>query len=803
MRYLKFSIVFLFTLGLILFLDKSKPLGTPLPPVGKLFSPFTGFWQNAEAVGYYPDEPLNLPGLSAPVKVVYDTRLVPHIFAENLPDALRAQGYLTARHRLWQMDLAARNGAGRLSEVIGERTLETDRFQRRRGIPSGARRSLGSWEQSPDSMALLLAYTEGVNAYISSLKTSDLPVEYKILDYKPELWEPYKTALVFKLNAALLCFKEEDVESSNTLAWLGAGAFEALFPERPAIEAPIVPDSYISGPQPKPAALPKAVGYRDIPLFPKTPSGIGSNNWAVSGKKTTSGNPILCNDPHLPLSLPSLWMEIQLHTPEMNVYGVSLPGIPGVILGFNNQVAWGWTNAGHDVLDWYEVKWADREKTTYYFDGETRAAEKKVEEIKVRGGKTVYDTITYTHWGPVVYEDGAHPKRNLAMRWAANEAPGSFEMGFLLGINSAKNFESFQQASRLFRFPGQNIAFASRNGDIGITVTGRFPVRQPGQGRFVQQGDASANFWKDYIPFEALPRLKNPSRGYVQSANQFSAGPSYPYYYLGEFNNYRSRYLDRSLAERGDFTVFDMMELQTSNYSVLAEEALPRMLALLDSTGLSPVELGMAQLLREWDYEFDADQVAPILFEEWWRQLDSTLWDEFHAVADTLSVLRPERWRTAQFLSEDPISVFWDIAATAERETPAITTTLAYQRAIAALRPKLDEAKYNWSKYLNVSIPHLAKIPAFSAESVRTGGHPEALNAMRSQNGPSWRMIVEMGPEIRAFGVYPGGQSGNPGSPHYDDFVDTWARGKYYRLFFMQSPEDRKQDILFEQQIEP
>ena len=805
MRYLKFSISLLILLGFILFLNSAQSIGSrSLPPLGKLFSPFTGFWQNAEYVGKYKDETLDLEGLSAPARVVYDTRLVPHIFADNMKDALRVQGYLTARHRLWQMDLAARSGAGRLSEIIGDATLAQDRFQRRRGLTLGAENSLISWNGDADSLSLLQAYTDGVNAYIESLTPARFPVEFKLLNYRPEPWDAYKTALVFKLNAAVLAFKEEDVESSNTLAWLGMDMFDLLFPERPPKEAPIVPDKYLQPDSlPEISARPDILGFWDVPLFPKPPSGLGSNNWAVSGEKTASGHPILCNDPHLPLTLPSLWMEIQIHTPEMNVYGVSLPGLPGVILGFNDYVAWGWTNASHDVLDWYEVKWTGPEKTHYFFDGERRPVEKRVEEIKVRGGKTVYDTISYTHWGPVVYEDAQHPKRNLAMRWAATEDPGSFELGFLLGINAAKNYDEFQAASRKFRFPGQNIVFASKSGEIAMTVTGRYPVRKPEQGRFVQSGDASSNFWSEYIPFEELPRMRNPERGFVQSANQYSAGPSYPYYYLGEFNSYRGRYLERKLAERSDYTVFDMMDLQTSNYSILAEEALPLMMRNLDSTQLSPIDLGLVQLLHDWHYEFNPSQVAPVLFDEWWRMLDSTLWDEFYSVRDTLAVLHPANWRTVQLLDEDPANIFWDNLATAERETQAQVVTEAFKGAIRKLKPVLDEAQYNWGRHNKITIAHLARIEAFSAPPQYPGGHAEALNASRNKNGPSWRMVVEMGPEVRAYGVYPGGQSGNPGSPYYDNFLDTWSKGKYYQLFFMKSPEDRKQDILFEQKIKP
>lgn len=803
MRYFKFFLSLFLSAGLVWLLNTSDPLGlASIPPLGNLLCPFTGFWQNAEAMGEYPAEQIHLPGLSEPAKVVYDSRMVPHIFAGNTKDALMVQGYLTAKFRLWQLDMAARSGAGRLSEIIGDRTIEYDRFQRRRGLPRGAQNALKAWNNTPDTLAMLLAYTEGINAYISQLKPRDYPVEFKILNYAPEPWEPLKTALVLKLNTALLCFKEEDVESTNTLNWLGSDIFNQLFPERPPNESVIVPDScrLVDTLSPPPSLQTPAgtTGYWDVPFLQESPRDIGSNNWAVSASKTSSGNPILCNDPHLPLNLPSLWMEIQLHTPDMNVYGVSLPGLPGVVLGFNENVAWGWTNASHDVLDWYQVQWTGPDKTHYVFDGEERAAEQVVETIQVKGRKPVLDTITYTHWGPVVYQDRKDPKRDLAMRWAAIEEPNASELGFLLGINAAHNYDEFQRYSRGYHFPGQNMVFASSNGDIAITVTGKYPDKKAEQGRFIQMGNTSANFWTDYIPFEELPRMKNPVRGFVESANQLSAGPEYPHYYNGKFNTYRGRYLDRKLAEDDRFNLYTMMDLQTSNYSILAEEALPLMLRYLDQTHLSAIEMGMIQLLENWKFTFNVDEVAPILFDEWWNSLDSTLWDEFYHAGDTLAVLHPEKWETVTLLRSDPMNTFWDIETTPERESPTQTVTIAFQQAIGKLREHLGEVDYDWGKHHPVQINHLARIPAFSAPPLRAGGYPEALNATRSGNGPSWRMVVEMGPEVKAYGVYPGGQSGNPGSFYYDNFLQTWAEGLYYPLFFMSSADDNRQEVLCE-----
>ena len=516
MRLLKFFLTLVLTLLLIIFCNWHQPFDLPFPPLGKMINPFDGFWQNAEPVATPPDQQLDFPQLEGPVKIRMDNRLVPHIFAGTLEDAIFAQGYITAKYRLWQMDISVRSAGGTLSEILGETTLNRDKRQRRKGMLWAAENALAAWERNPEGRRLIHAYTNGVNAYLQDLAPEDYPIEYKLLNYKPEPWSPLKSALFFKAMAETLSTYEEDLEASNTLQHLGREQFDFLFPEWKADQSPVIPASVVwdfentppevieeEAEEPAPIMIGEALPARSIP---KPAPLIGSNNWAVSGQRTANGSPILCNDPHLTLSLPSIWFEVQLHTPDVNVYGVSLPGLPGVIIGFNENIAWGLTNVGQDVLDWYRIDWTDESKEKYLLDGKETPADLRVELFRVRGRKEpVMDTVRYTIWGPVVYESPSSEYADMAMRWIAHDTPAEkpfYELGTFVQLAKAKNYNDYQKALAGYDNPGQNFVFASKQGDIAITVNGKFPVKDPQQGRFVQDGSRSANAWSgdDPIP---------------------------------------------------------------------------------------------------------------------------------------------------------------------------------------------------------------------------------------------------------------------------------------------------------------
>lgn len=820
MNALRFILSLSLTVGLIYVLsipltvegeggDGQSPK-TTLPPLGSFFSPFEGFWHNAEPINDFASQNIEIPNLHGSVRVVMDERLVPHIFANTMADAAFAQGFLTAKYRLFQLDLMARLSAGRLSEVLGERTLATDKLTRRQGMVYGARQSVEAWKQAPQVMEILQAYTDGINAYIDQLCTCDYPIEFKLLNYKPEKWSVMKTALVKKYMDKTLCFGEDDVQATNALKHFGRKLFDKLYPLYNPKQSPVIPSGTLWDFEPLPLDTGKAniqtqaIGFIDSKVGDATTILEGSNNWAVSGIKTASGYPILSNDPHLRLTLPSIWFENQIHTNELNAYGVTVPGLPGILIGFNEYIAWGETNVGQDVNDWYLIQWTDSTKSAYYLDGKIQKADLVVEKYQVKGMKEpVLDTVRWTYWGPVVYEDVNNPWNGLAMHWIGHMAPKPTEILTFFELMKAKNYDDYYRALSYYSYPGQNFAFASTEGDVAITVNGTYPVKSFEQGRFVQDGSSTANAWHGWIPYEHFPRVKNPERGFIASANQHSTDPTYPYYYhSSHFDDYRGRYIIKRLSELDSITPEDMMAMQTDNHSLYALEGLQAILANVNSSQLNQQELQILKKLEGWDCSFDAEKVEPMLFLNWMEKCYQMTFDEVTAAnSDDRPMLWPEDWLLIQLLQEKPSDGLFDDMSTPEKtETASEIVTAAFKNMVGELADQLTtNPNFNWSNQKSTAIMHLAQIPAFSSMNLKVGGHKQAPNAISESHGPSWRMVVLLQPgKVKAWGVFPGGQSGNPGSPFYKTGLEKWLKGEYFELHFAREPADLSSNTLFE-----
>lgn len=798
----------LLLLGWIFLLN--NPISTKkatIPAPGPFLSPFTGFWHNASI----PDVDRLRMGsneINSPIQVVWDDRLVPHIFAQNEKDALYVSGYTMASQRLWQMDMLARSAQGRLAEVLGgERLIARDKEQRRMGMLFGAENALRGWKKDSIRYQGIEAYCRGVNDYINQLKEKDFPIEYKLMGFKPEPWSPLKTAAIVKYMAQSLCSRETDLEASNTRAYLGDSLYNYLYPSFVDAQTPVIPKGHEWGFKASADTAQVRTSFNNLMTLyrrPNTlpPPGQGSNNWAVSGSKTKSGYPILCNDPHLRLTLPSIWFENQIHTPDFNAYGVSVPGIPGILIGFNEYIAWGETNVGHDVADWYRIQWLDSSHTTYLLDGKPMTVDYKFEEIKIKNQATLIDTVKYTCWGPISSDSPDDPHAGLAYHWIAHEIPESFEMLVFINLMKSKNYEDYYRALNGYKSPAQNFVFASKDGDIAITVNGQFPIKQKGQGQFIQDGTSSANAWRGFVPYEQNPRIKNPATGFVASANQHSTDPSYPYYYNGDFDYFRGRMINRSLAPLRQITPEDMMKLQNSNYSIKAEENLPVMLNLLDSAIVNNTDKQqLVEKLKSWNYLFDADSEVAGFFNLWYRNMYRLVFDELYANPDSSELQYPKTYMTTLLFHTGQQHPIFDIKATTQRETAKDIVGLAFQQTWNGIPREENGQIKTWSKIADSKIQHLANLPGFSREHVKVGGITDALNAMGNGSGPSWRMIVELGTQNKARVIYPGGQSGNPASRYYDNMVDDWSNGKYQVAIFLKNPAEIKP--VFSQQFSP
>ncbi|MGE0773004.1 MAG: penicillin acylase family protein [Cyclobacteriaceae bacterium] len=784
----KFFLSLAITIGLVYALNRSWNFGNGIPPLGKFLDPFHGFWQNAESKEAESGE-LRLAGLQGEVNVVYDTLLIPHIFASNDDDLYRVMGYVTAQHRLWQMEFQTHAAAGRISEIIGERALDFDRLQRRYGMGWGAENSIRAHMNDPDIKRITEQYTEGVNAYISQLRYEDYPVEYKLLDYAPEPWTPLKMGLLLMNMSKTLNFSEDDLQMTNALKLFGKEKLDLLFPDREKVGDPIVDNP--GGWKFKPVTLdtvPLALPEELVMVQPQTPTvkGVGSNNWAVSGIKTANGSPILCNDPHLSLTFPSIWFAAHMNSPGVNVMGVTFTGAPVIILGFNDSIAWGATNAQRDLVDWYQIQFQDESKQAYLSDGEWKPTRKVVEEIKIKGSKAFFDTVTYTHHGPVVYDASFHgdsEKKHFAMRWIAHDE--SVTLKTFYELNRGRNYNDYMRALDHFAGPAQNFAFASVAGDIAIRIQGKYPVRRKYEGKFVLDGTKTSAEWQAFIPNDHNVMIKNPARGFISSANQYPVDSTYPYYvHASSYEAYRNRAINNQLRQMNEVTPQDMMLLQGNNYNLQAAESLPVMLRQLDRASLTSDQSKIVAQLEQWDFNNEASSVAATYYEEWYNTLFRMMWDEMRDAGVALSY--PTDFVTIALMNRDSTHEFYDIKSTPEKEDLKVITRRAFAGALAEIdKWKQENGKEPiWAEYKNTLVGHLLRIQPFS-RNVKNGGNGSAINATKATHGPSWRLVASMEKTgVKAWGVYPGGQSGNPGSPFYENLLPYWAEGKHYRLAF-------------------
>ncbi|MGB3006186.1 MAG: penicillin acylase family protein [Chitinophagaceae bacterium] len=804
MRIVPFATSLVITAGLVFALN--RPIG-PLPmPAGKFLSPQHGFWQNAEPANQSFNAELNFSELKGKADVFFDERLVPHVFAENDEDLYFIQGYLHAKFRLFQMDLQTKAAAGRASEIAGKKAINFDKEQRRLGMVYAAENSLKEIEKDPVTKSFFDAYTKGINAYIGTLKESTLPIEYKLLNIIPEKWTNLRSALLLKMMAKMLTSgTESDLANTNAKTIFMPDELKMIYPQFHDSLAPIVPKGTVFE---KPGIITVKPLTADSLYFGKKDTitayenskpdiNNGSNNWVVAGSKTKSGVPILCNDPHLELSLPSIWYEMQLQTPTSNTYGVTLPGTPFIIIGFNDSIAWGVTNAQRDVKDYYEIKFKDKTKKEYWFDNKWEPTTQRIEEIKVSGGETIYDTVAYTIFGPVLFDESfsneLSNKRNLAVRWTAHDA--SNEGMTFYKLNRAKNYDDYANAISTFKCPGQNFVFASKTGDIALWQQGNFPARWDRQGLYVMPGQDSSYMWQGFIPQAENPHAKNPERGFLESANQRPVDSTYPYFIPGSFITPRSITIENKLAGMSGITPADMMLLQNNYFNTLAEDARSTLLTFVKENEINATEKRYLDMVKNWDLLASPDSKGQTIFQCWWDSLEVIVWrDELTRISATTTW--PEEQTLMELLKKDTALKFLDNINTTPVETIYDAVTNALKKAVVELTINEKEGKLAWTKFKNPTVYHLIKdLKGFARAGLNVGGNGNIINAVTHSHGPSWRMIVQLSAQTEAYGVYPGGQSGNPGSRFYDDYIDNWVAGKYNKLWFMREGDKTDKNI--------
>jgi penicillin G amidase len=763
----------------------------PAPPLGAFLDPYSGVWSATMTARLPPFFLIKkTPGLDSAVRVLYDARAVPHIFARTEHDAYYVLGLVVARDRLVQLELQTRAGSGRLTELAGPAALPLDRETRELGLPRAARQALAATDTTTASYRAMRAYSDGINAWIDHLDPDEIPLEYHLLGRRPERWSPINSLFLLNRMSYTLARDSWEFERAAAAARVGDAAADALFPIHSPVQDPIVPSARVeprvlAGHLPPPGApdtgaLVVAAG---TPHSGDSERDLGSNNWAVGPRRTAHGVALLAGDPHLHLTLPSIWYEAHLVVPgHLDVYGVTIPGAPGVVIGFNRDVAWTFTNTGADVLDYYAETVDDAEHPTRYrLDGAWRPIETEVEVYRgPRGEVLATDTLRYTHRGPLRRLRG----RWLSMRWTALEP--SDEVGAYTAAGHARSVAECLEAMASFLVPAQNMLMADRGGTIAIRSTGHFPIR-PGDGRgdYVRDGASSASDWLGYRPTTAYATSINPPRGYLFSANEEPQDPADAPAYLGSNwpPPWRAMRIDDLLRADSAVTPDDMRRFQTDPGSARVGFFLPYFLR----AGADPRAREAARLLGQWDGRYTVDNTRAVLFEAAMHQLALSAWEPLSA-GDGKLVATPETSVLAALVA-DSASPWWQH----RRRDDVIANSLAAALDTVTRRyGSPDAGGWRWDHVKTVNVEHLMQIPQFSRLGLAAPGGPMTLSPLSGDGteGASWRMVVELGPTLRAWSIYPGGQSGNPLSRRYADRIPRWLAGKLDAVLIPHTPSE-------------
>ncbi len=759
---------------------------------------------------------LHLHGLHASVEILTDTYGVPHIYAQNEDDLYFAQGYTHAQERLWQMELNRRVGSGRLSELFGDIAIETDRFCRRLGMH---RSSLEEAKHlSARNSRVLNAYAQGVNAFIDNNRQR-LPVEFTILGFKPSSWSPADT-----------------IQWSKMMGWNLGGNWETelirarIVAKVGSERATQLEAGYDAQ---HPLIVPSGVAYQGINLGLleqyeqlKELSGFGmlggSNNWVVDGTMTESGTPILCNDPHLGQAAPSIWYECHLVAGDIDVVGASFPGAPGVVIGHNQHIAWGVTNAVSDVQDLYIEKFHPENPHQYEFQGQWEEATVVREEIRVKGQKEpLIEEVLITRHGPILTsvpqtsnstsQNGKHAPQELpfALRWVGLEQCNILTS--IQGINRATNWQEFRDALRDWDVPAQNVVYADKEGNIGYVMAGAIPVRAKGQALVPSPGWTGEYEWTGLIPFDELPQSFNPDQHFIATANNRVIDDNYPHYITNEWlNGYRAQRISNLLTSKEKLTAADMARIQADQYSLPAVEVVPHMLGIQTITAL---EKAAQDTLRTWDFILAPKSAAAAIYTTFLRRLefmvmsaalgdDETLLQAYMGKGSNILAstngyasrnkpllirmlnTRDDTWFTTSVISNGPTS--W-----------ASALSHAFSATIEELRETFggNLTTWNYGAIHTMTYNHtLGSVkllsPFFNRGPFPVGGDIDTVNMGASLpydpktviTVPSYRQIVTLADLNDSLSGHAPGQSGHPASRHYDDFISMWLRVDHHPM---------------------
>lgn len=735
------------------------------------------------------DGVVRVRGLSAPIRILRDDHAIPHIIAKSRADALFGLGFAAAQDRMWQMEFVRRAMQGRVAEAVGQSGVASDVFVRTLGFYRLAERSIAHLR--PETRRLLEAYAAGVNAYLQT-RQGPLPVEFALAGVTPEPWRPADSIAVLKyMQLSLSGNMYGELARARLAGRLSRRQIEELFPPTPGDPENPLPAYLTMFAHATTAALP-------------VPDTTASNDWVISGARSVTGSPLLANDPHLGLTIPSIWYLAHLSFPGEDLVGAVLPGSPGITLGRNRVSAWGMTNTGPDTQDLYLEKLGPGD--TYVTPTGAERFQTRAETIAVRFGKPLRITVRSTRHGPVLPADysrikGLVPKGYvLALAWTAlTEDDRTIEAS--VNIDSVKSTAEFVSVMKDYLSPMQNAVHAHADGHIGLILASRVPLRDPANdslGLIPAKGWDARYDWKGYIPFDRLPRIDDPSSGQIATANNKTVPAGYPYTLTREWEDpFRFQRIDKLLAQTPRHSVESFKAIQLDIHDRYAEDLLP--LLLRAGPWQTPQARQAVAMLSRWDYAMAAGRPEPLIYEAWDRALVKRL------IADELGPEFTAFWShdavfTLRVLRNEHGEAHWcDDVTTKKHEDCASRIRLALDDALTELREAYgsDMTRWRWGEAHHAIFAHLplGEVPVlgnlFNREIEASGG---AFTIRRGDfkfsssrpyaaiHGSGYRAIYDLAHPDNSLYVITTGESGNVFSPYYDDQMPMWAHGDYVRI---------------------
>ncbi|MBX2819649.1 MAG: penicillin acylase family protein [Rhodothermaceae bacterium] len=801
----QFLLLLFLTLSAAYIFILSNSFGS-VPPLGSLFDPSEGVYALARNAHHTGDDRIVLGGQTDSVTVVRDHRGVPHIFSENTFDAITALGYVVAQDRLFQLDFIPRVAAGRLSEILGSSMVETDRFLRETGMEWGAQKNYERIkEEKGIELDVVQAYVRGINAYISSMKKKELPLEFRLLNYEPEYYTELHVIRILQYMTFDLTYRTSDPVYAELNEKLGSESFKELYPVFADLFIPIIPEKGgLLPPQEKRPVYTStehslAENTKGIlrglheqhaslrgTLYEGYIEGKGSNNWAVGPPRSQNGSVVLAGDMHLSLWLPSIWYEAHISTPELNTYGVTIPGAPLPVEAFNNTLGWAFTNSGTDQID-YVALTLDETGNKYLYEGVYRELEVVSDTIKVKGADPVIENRYFSRWGPTIKDE----KGAVSIQWVAHGTSRTLRAQW--EMNHAKTMHEFQQALTYWDTPMQNIIYGDIEGNIAIRSTGVLPVRQDGFGVGVLNGSSAAAKWVDRVSFDEVPYSFNPPQGFLTSTNQQPADSTYLHYQGYDWGpGYRSLRIDALLRGKEKHTVEDIKRYQSDVYVVQRDLFVP---LLEELEALSDKAEELRTILTNWEGISDVDRVEPLLFDHFLDNLNALTWDE--AVFNEHR--RPKEDRLYALLTGNVSPVWLDMQDTDAVDEAEDVLKRALEETVIQITDTYgwDKSNWLWGKHHKVVFKHYTRSEALRALWKGPFAFPgftatlSPASNRETTHSASWRVVVDFStsPPV-GYGVYPGGQSGNPFSTNYDAHIQTYLDFDYFELLNPTSLDD-------------